>query len=63
MDEKWRAEQREYMRLWRRKNADRVRAYNAMYWERRAKKRLQQRDEERIGLEVVQRDGKAGSER
>ena len=34
-----RAEKNEYMRQWRAKNKDRVRAINQRYWERRVTKR------------------------
>lgn len=33
-----RAVQRQYLREWRRKNPDKVKAYNRRYWERRAEK-------------------------
>lgn len=36
MTEAARKEQREYMREWRAKNKDRVRANNQRYWEKRA---------------------------
>ena len=30
--------QREYLRSWRKRNPDKVKAYNRSYWERKAKK-------------------------
>lgn len=38
MDEQARKAQREYLREWRRRNPDRVRAANKRYWEKRAAK-------------------------
>lgn len=35
-----RAERLDYLKKWRIKNKDRVRQYNATYWEKRAKKKL-----------------------
>lgn len=31
--------QREYLKQWRKKNPQKVRAYNAAYWERKAKQK------------------------
>lgn len=36
-----REEQRRYQREWRRRNKDRVREINRRYWERRAKRRIE----------------------
>lgn len=38
MGEEARKAQREYMREWRRKNPEKVRAINKRYWERKAEK-------------------------
>lgn len=41
MDEKAKAARREYLRAWRAANKDRVKAYNAEYWKRKANKAKQ----------------------
>ena len=38
LEEKAREARREYLRLWRKKNPDKVKAYNQAYWERRAER-------------------------
>ena len=38
LSEEAREKQREYLREWRKRNKDKVRSYNAGYWERKADK-------------------------
>lgn len=38
MNEKAREERNAYLRAWRKKNKDKVKKYNADYWERKANK-------------------------
>jgi hypothetical protein len=38
LTEKAKQARREYENAWRRKNRDRVKQYNAQYWEKRARK-------------------------
>lgn len=45
LTEEARAAKNKYMKQWRAKNKDRVRAINQRYWERRAAKR----EEEKVG--------------
>ena len=48
MDDEARKAQREYMREWRRKNPEKVRAINKRYWERRAAKLAEKKTKEAI---------------
>ncbi len=41
MDEKAKAARREYLRAWRAANKDRVKVYNAEYWNRKANRAKQ----------------------
>lgn len=47
--------QREYNRAWRAKNKDRVKAINARYWERKAKKMNEERLNAKNGREAAKK--------
>lgn len=46
MDDEAREARREYMREWRKKNPEKVRAINRRYWERRAERIRKERKNE-----------------
>lgn len=45
MSEEAREARREYMRDWRERNPDKVKAYNARYWRKKAAERASERQE------------------
>ncbi|WP_265880649.1 hypothetical protein [Clostridium perfringens] len=42
MNYKAREERNAYMRVWRKKNKDRVKEYNSSYWERKSKSKREE---------------------
>ena len=51
-DAEVKAAQREYFNAWRAANKDKVREHNRRYWEKCAKKRLQEQDADAAKSEV-----------
>ena len=45
LEELARAERRAYFREWRANNKDKVKKHNATYWEKRAKRRLEEQQQ------------------
>lgn len=49
LEELARAERRAYFREWRANNKDKVKKHNATYWEKRAKRRLEEQQQTQEG--------------